>query len=103
MTRKEQIEDLLGKQVQACVATITGNSNPAKGYRKKVKGAKLVEIPSSLGVQPAPVEIVKEVPGPEVIVEKTVEIETTEPLYIKAGLVILSLAVGATIGVAFFC
>jgi len=106
MSQKEKIEALLTEQVKACIATITGNSNPARGYRRKVRAAELVAIPSSLTappISPKPIEIerevIKEVPGPEVT-KKVVVKETNLTVLVAA--VIISLCVGAGAGAAFF-
>jgi len=98
--RKQQIEQLLHEQIDKCVQTIPGKSNVGKGYRNKVKGAGHPDIPASLIVRPAPVEIVKEVPMPGPIT--TVETEVPGPatgysfsIVISAGMI--GLAAGAAI------
>ena len=93
--RKQQIEQLLHEQIDKCVQTIPGKSNVGKGYRNKVKGAGHPDIPTSLIVRPAPVEIVKEVkvPGPGGIVEKEIKIEVIDKTIVAIG-VLIGLAVG---------
>jgi len=104
MSREEQIHQLLHKQVEACVATIKGKGNAAKGYRSRVGASAIVEVPKALTVSPAPVEVVKEV---EKVVEKEVEVEKityrdTTNYYLIAGIAAIAAVGGALAGKFFF-